>query len=165
VEIATRIRSPANAAAVTAERQEGQPLPNLADFQSTAEYMSNPGLHVATADRHADWAAAGFLLHYERLLVGAGPGSDTNGKVKGIEQGSRDPTRPETQCAGIALNEALKAFANADLRERRDAKRLAIKVALPKEVPKPFESNGDVLDPMQSAAPASPDISGEAEGS
>jgi len=165
VEIATRIRSPANAAAVAAERQEGQPLPNLADFQSTAEYLSNPGLHVATADRHADWAAAGLVLHYERLLVGAGPGSDAKEKVKGIEQGPCDPTRPEIQCTGVALNEALKAFANADLRERRDAKRLAIKVALPKEVPKPSQSNGDVSDPMQSAAPASPDISGEAEGS
>eukprot|EP00930_Biecheleria_cincta_P051092 TRINITY_DN3625_c0_g1_i1.p1 TRINITY_DN3625_c0_g1~~TRINITY_DN3625_c0_g1_i1.p1 ORF type:complete len:879 (-),score=131.45 TRINITY_DN3625_c0_g1_i1:463-3099(-) len=162
VELATRIRSPAKALAVAAERQEGQPLPNLADFQSTVEYMSNPGLHVATADRHADWAAAGFLLHYERLLVGAGPVSDAKGIVKAIEQGACDPIRPELQCTGVALNAALKAFANADLRERRDAKRLAIKVALPKEVPKPAESNCDAPDPMQSVPPVSPDI--EAEG-
>lgn len=164
VEIATRIRSPANAATVAAERQEGQALPNLADFQSTLEYMSNPGLHVATADRYTAWVAAGLLLHYERLLARTGPSTEAKGNAKGIEQGTCDPIRPELQCTGLELNAALKAFANADLRERREAKRLAIKVLLPKEVAKPSEPNADVLDPMQSAAAASPDNIGEAEG-
>jgi hypothetical protein len=177
VEIATRMRSPTNASVVAAERQEGQPLPNLADFQSTAEYVADPGLHVAAADRYTDWAAAGLLLHYERLLAPAG----SAGEAKGSEEAACDPTRPELRCTGQALNKAMKAFANADLRERREAQRPAIRAALPTGVPKPSQPDGDVepsppldeaagtirsqiLDAIQPADPATPGSSAQVEG-
>lgn len=160
VEIATRMRSPANAATVAAERQEGQPLPNLTEFQSTLDYMRSPGLHVATADRYTAWVAAGLLLHYDRLIAGIGPTGEAKGNAKGFEQVTCDPTRPELQCTGLALNAALKAFASADLRERREAKRLEIKVLLPKEVTKLSEPNADDQDPMPSAAAATPNTEG-----
>eukprot|EP00930_Biecheleria_cincta_P051093 TRINITY_DN3625_c0_g2_i1.p1 TRINITY_DN3625_c0_g2~~TRINITY_DN3625_c0_g2_i1.p1 ORF type:complete len:887 (-),score=135.70 TRINITY_DN3625_c0_g2_i1:116-2776(-) len=171
VEIATRMRSPTNAAVVAAERQEGQPLPNLADFQSTTEYVADPELHVAASDRYTDWAAAGLLLHYERLLAGAG----SAGEAKGSEEATCDPTRPDLRCTGQALNKAMKAFANADLRERREAQRPTIRAALPSGVPKPSEPDGDVeASPpadeaagaarSQSATHAVPSSSGQVEG-
>lgn len=136
VEIATRMRSPTSAAVVAAERQEGQPLPNLADFQSTAEYVGDPALHVVAADRYTDWAAAGLLLHYDRLLATAGSASES-------KEGSCDPTQPDLMRTGQALNKAMQAFANADLRERREAQRSAIRAALPREVQKTSQPDGD----------------------
>jgi len=161
IELSTRLRSQASSAIVAAERQEGSALPNLADWQSTSEYVSNPTLQIALAERCTDWATAGLLLHYDRLLCGAGPNGEMPAGTPSEEVG--DPTRLEVKRAGLCLNKAIKAFTNADLRERRELQRLALR--LPRAVAKPEADSESPLPPPaeeaiqniqvpQSAAPA-----------
>eukprot|EP00440_Ansanella_granifera_P029504 gb/GFBE01032045.1/.p1 GENE.gb/GFBE01032045.1/~~gb/GFBE01032045.1/.p1 ORF type:complete len:898 (+),score=127.44 gb/GFBE01032045.1/:1-2694(+) len=144
LELSTRLNSFAPASIATAEREEGQALPNLADFQSTAEYVASPS-PFATAERYMDWAVAGLLLHYERLLAGAGPTGEMPAASLGQEVG--DPTRPDVRRTGISMSKAMKAFANADLRERREHQRVLLRAQLPRGIAgvlKPSDPDGDV---------------------
>ncbi|CAE7242126.1 Abhd12 [Symbiodinium sp. CCMP2592] len=115
IELAMRLRFPAAPFAQEAERQEGAQLSNPADFRATAEIVANPTLQVLLGDRYADWASAGYMLHYERLLAGASA-DGTLAAVGSQEVG--DPMRHEVQRAGAAMVKAIKAFAKADLNAR-----------------------------------------------
>lgn len=101
-------------------------------------------LDKIVADRNVDWTAAGLILHYERLL--AGPPAPSGGNAMGSlsaaggaaegcgassmpilsgwtvanEQAWGDPLRPELRTAGMAVNKAMKMFAQAEHRERRE---------------------------------------------
>ncbi|CAK9021929.1 unnamed protein product [Durusdinium trenchii] len=114
VELAMRMRFPGGPIVVETERQEGHALPNPADTRQTAEYVANPAAQVTIADRFTGWAAAGFILHYERLL----------------EESQEDPLRPELRNAGFAVSKAVKAFASADLRARREQGNIAMRQRL-----------------------------------
>ncbi|CAE7252898.1 aho-3 [Symbiodinium sp. KB8] len=72
IELAMRLRFPATAFAQEAERQDGAQLSNPADFRATAEIVANPTLQVLLGERYADWASAGYMLHYERLPAAQG---------------------------------------------------------------------------------------------
>lgn len=113
VEMATRLRFPAQPSVVETERQEGQALPNPSDSRQTAEYVSQPG-QTAMAERFSAWSTAGFMLHYDRLL----------------EATQEDPLRPELRHSGIAMSKAIKAFASADLRARREQHSLVVRQRL-----------------------------------
>eukprot|EP00931_Biecheleriopsis_adriatica_P031786 TRINITY_DN18599_c0_g1_i1.p1 TRINITY_DN18599_c0_g1~~TRINITY_DN18599_c0_g1_i1.p1 ORF type:complete len:887 (-),score=138.77 TRINITY_DN18599_c0_g1_i1:163-2823(-) len=139
VELGTRLRCPAAEAVLNAERQEGQPLPNLADFASTAEYVANSSSKVVIAERYSDWAVAGLMLHYERLLAGAGP---TGEMPASPQEEVGDPTRLEVRQTALTLNKAVKVFAHADLRERREQFRQQQRLAL-RQIPQFPSSNGE----------------------
>ncbi|CAE8711315.1 unnamed protein product [Polarella glacialis] len=166
--LAERLRSSASAPTAANDRQEGNPLPNPDGFQSTAEYVANPGLQLPVADRFADLTTAGLLLHYERLLAGA----NSTGEIAPGMEDTGDPTRSELRCTGLALNKVIKAFANADLRERRELQRQSLSSQMPRTVPsasdaskvpqpsQPSEPGGDV-EPPEPVTPA-PDRTGPA---
>jgi len=153
VEMATRLRFPAGGFAQEAERQEGAQLPNPADFRATAETVANPTLQGLLADRYTDWATAGFMLHYERLLAGA----DANGNVEVAgAQEVGDPTRLEVRRTATAMNKAIKAFASADLRARREQHNEALRQRLDRLVQKP-EGDGEPEPVLpEEAKPTSP---------
>mmetsp|Transcript_57950 Transcript_57950/g.91667 ORF Transcript_57950/g.91667 Transcript_57950/m.91667 type:complete len:109 (-) Transcript_57950:77-403(-) len=66
------------------------------------------------ADRFSAWGTAGFMLHYDRLL----------------EATQEDPLRFELRHSGLALSKAIKAFASADLRARREQHSLVVRQRL-----------------------------------
>lgn len=113
VEMAMRLRFPAEKAVVESERQEGQALPNPSDAKQTAEYVSSLASQATLADRFAAWDTAGFMLHYDRLF-----------------EVQEDPLRSEFRSAGSAMSRAIKAFASADLRARRELHSLVVRQRL-----------------------------------
>ncbi|CAJ1359061.1 unnamed protein product [Effrenium voratum] len=148
VELATRVRCPAQQSVVDAERQEGQALPNPADSNATGEYVANPAAHVAMADRFTAWSTAGFMLHYERMLEEGG--------------GQADPVRPELRRAGSAMSKSMKAFAGGDLRARREQHNQTLRQRLDRvaakedSVPEPPEDALQVKAGPTSVTPAMP---------
>lgn len=132
-----RLQFPAPQSVVEVERQDGQALPNLADARQTAEHaagakkrsvspkqVANCG-QLAIGDRHtkmidgpinvferyAAWTTAGIMLHYERLL----------------EESCQEPLRWELRRAGCAMSKAIKAYASADFRARREQHNLVVR--------------------------------------
>jgi len=102
----------------------GMAVPRIGDFQacSTAQ---NAVESPAPPERNTDWLAANILLHYERLArapvemlgsVGDGAGSNASSS----SSRDLDLLRPEMLKAATALNRAMKAFAHAEHRERRE---------------------------------------------
>ena len=65
----------------------------------------------STRGRYAAWTTAGIMLHYERLL----------------EESCQEPLRWELRRAGCAMSKAIKAYASADFRARREQHNLVVR--------------------------------------
>lgn len=94
--------------------------PNICDFRTTADMIAMPEAKASQpeVEHHLDWAAAELLLHYERLLWGAAPSGRLDQDA--TEEAWGDPMRPDIRKTGLALSKAVKAFAHAEFRERRE---------------------------------------------
>lgn len=119
---------------------------NICDFQMSSELVANPdALETLYGTRRpSDWSAAGLLLHYERLLWGA----SASGAVPAgsTEEAWGDPLRLDVRRTGAALNKAVKAFAQAELRERRESQHMGPR-PMPRMPAAPGDFDGSTSDP------------------
>lgn len=77
---------------------------------------------TSASEGNADWLVSCFLLQYERLLRGVQPcGSGGGDDERGLSDDAWGcPLRPDLRSTGLSLNKAMKAFADAEHRERSD---------------------------------------------
>jgi len=117
----------------------------LCDFQCASELVSDAialdeHLEGQLQRRRLDWASAGLMLHYERLLWGASPSGVVDPGA--TQEGWGDPLRANVRKTALALNKAIKGFAQAELRERREGQQ-HMGPRSPPRIPQPLtESDG-----------------------
>lgn len=115
----------------------GTSTPSIGDFQASLDMLSNHPTNVLP-DRNADWIAGSLLLHYERLHKRTPSGEAENGSEQ-TSRVSHELLGPEMRSAGLGVNKAMKVFAHAEHRERREHMRQRLrptpKVPMPPDVP------------------------------
>jgi hypothetical protein len=137
--------------------------PAVANFQACNDILANSPSNVLP-DRDADWLAANVLLHYNRLARRPLPSAEAAGSAPGKEASRGDDLlRPEYRQAGSVLNKAMKVFAHAEHRERREHTRHRFrptpKVPLPPDVP----PEGDMLETKPAPTMGNPITPGAGE--
>jgi len=119
----------------------GTAVPSIGDFQSSLDMLSNHPTNVLP-DRNADWIAGSLLLHYERLHSKASAGEAEKGSEQ-VSSVSHQLLGPEMRSAGLGVNKAMKVFAHAEHRERREHMRQRLrptpKVPMPPDVGTPMD--------------------------
>jgi len=121
---------------------QGSPI----DFKQTTKMVvcsPQAALTDAMLMKYMDWGVGRFLLHYERLLWGASEfGSDPRHPN---EEAWGDPLRPELRATAMALNKAMKAFLQAEQRDRRESQSHANRMmhTTPQQPAMPTGSPGD----------------------
>jgi len=126
-------------------KMTGIELPDIADIQACNELLasspsglpSGPSSHMPMVAKNADWLTASLLLCYERLWEPQPGASSSSSSPQ--RRTSPDLLRPDLREAGSSLNKAMKLFAHAQQRERREHMRAQLrptpKVPLPPDVP------------------------------
>lgn len=130
-------------------RSTGIDFPCLADLEACKALLASepagPANQVPVVAKNADWLAASVLLCYEQLLqpqqVAASNASSSSTPQRTISDRRAfvDLTRPDLREAGSTLNKAMKLFAHAQQRERREQMRQQLrptpKVPQPPDLP------------------------------
>lgn len=115
----------------------GTAAPAIGDFQSSLDLLANHPTNVLP-DRNADWIAGSLLLHYERLHSKASAAEAEKGSEQ-VASVSQQLLGPEMKSAGLGVNKAMKVFAHAEHRERREHMRQRLrptpKVPMPPDAP------------------------------
>mmetsp|Transcript_14447 Transcript_14447/g.37019 ORF Transcript_14447/g.37019 Transcript_14447/m.37019 type:complete len:924 (-) Transcript_14447:239-3010(-) len=94
---------------------------NICEFSTMSQAASSPVTQLLP-ERHADWAVAAFLLHYERQLWGASAtGEVQTGSCEAEAWG--DPVRLEMRKTGQAVNRSIKVFAQVEHQRKRESQR------------------------------------------